>query len=458
MKLKLFYLLLVVFSISKIKAQSFAKLDSAFSTLKKKNTFQHASISFSLIDIQNRKTLYEHNATEMLAPASTLKTYTTATALDVLGQDFTYTTRITFQGTISKQTAVGNINIYPSGDPSFGSDRFKETNAQKIIQQIISSIKKLNITKFYGDIVFKPSTFESYAINTHWLAEDIGNYYGAGYYPFNWRENKFELNIAPYDKTFVATSNTANLNNNEFCFEIKHTEGATTEEVFAYVESKGSCHYVLKGNLNNKEKSYNLQLARLHPDEDFKKELVQNIQKEISFFPQKIKLSNEIEKPLINIQSPPLSTLVYWCNQKSLNLYAEAFCKTISQKLFKKGTWDLGTTAMKRFASNQQINVKKVVLYDGSGLAPDNRINTQIMASLLQSYTKEKYYTTFYESLPSINGLIMKSGYIGGTRSYAGYITLKDSTKASFAFIVHNYSCTPKQAKIEMFKILDMLK
>jgi D-alanyl-D-alanine carboxypeptidase len=28
--------------------------------------------------------------------------------------------------------------------------------------------------------------------------------------------------------------------------------------------------------------------------------------------------------------SPPLKQLVYWCNQKSLNLYAEAFCKTMS--------------------------------------------------------------------------------------------------------------------------------
>jgi D-alanyl-D-alanine carboxypeptidase len=52
----------------------------------------------------------------------------------------------------------------------------------------------------------------------------------------------------------------------------------------------------------------------------------------------------------------------------------------------------------------------------------------------------------------------MKSGYIGGTRSYAGYIKLKDGRNACFAFILHNYSCTPKEAKLKMFELLDLLK
>jgi D-alanyl-D-alanine carboxypeptidase/D-alanyl-D-alanine-endopeptidase (penicillin-binding protein 4) len=52
----------------------------------------------------------------------------------------------------------------------------------------------------------------------------------------------------------------------------------------------------------------------------------------------------------------------------------------------------------------------------------------------------------------------MKSGYIGGTRSYAGYITLHDSTNVSFAFIVNNYTGKPRSVKEKMFKVLDVLK
>jgi D-alanyl-D-alanine carboxypeptidase/D-alanyl-D-alanine-endopeptidase (penicillin-binding protein 4) len=110
------------------------------------------------------------------------------------------------------------------------------------------------------------------------------------------------------------------------------------------------------------------------------------------------------------------------------------------------------------YAKSKHINTNNVKLKDASGLAPENRITTSVMAQLLLHYTKEKYYPIFYESLPSINGLTMKSGYIGGTRSYAGYITLKDSTKACFAFIVNDYTCKPKEVKLNMFKFLDLLK
>jgi D-alanyl-D-alanine carboxypeptidase/D-alanyl-D-alanine-endopeptidase (penicillin-binding protein 4) len=54
--------------------------------------------------------------------------------------------------------------------------------------------------------------------------------------------------------------------------------------------------------------------------------------------------------------------------------------------------------------------------------------------------------------------MTMKSGYIGGTRSYAGYIMLKDSTKVSFSFIVNSFSGKPRSVKEKMFKVLDVLK
>lgn len=200
-----------------------------------------------------------------------------------------------------------------------------------------------------------------------------------------------------------------------------------------------------------------MQLARLHPDQDFKKELSEYLKKELNF-EWKESRNDAKENTLVMIQSPPLSQLVYWCNQKSLNLYAEAFCKTIAYKLFKKGSWPLGVVAMNRYANSKGINTKALSLKDGCGLAPENRITTYILAQLLQKDMSEPFFKTFYESLPSINGLIMKSGYIGGTRSYAGYIKLKDGTDACFAFIINNYNCTPKQVKLKMFQILDLLK
>jgi len=161
---------------------------------------------------------------------------------------------------------------------------------------------------------------------------------------------------------------------------------------------------------------------------------------------------------LISFQSPPLSKLVYWCNQKSLNLYAEAFCKTIALKKTGKGNWNSGINEMKKVAQYWGVDTNMIHLFDASGLAPTNKITTYSIANLLCAYKKQAWSQVFFESLPIINGMTMKSGYIGGTRSYAGYITLHDSTNVSFAFIVNNYAGKPRSVKEKMFKVLDVLK
>jgi D-alanyl-D-alanine carboxypeptidase len=37
-------------------------------------------------------------------------------------------------------------------------------------------------------------------------------------------------------------------------------------------------------------------------------------------------------------------------------------------------------------------------------------------------------------------------------------MTLKDGRKTSFAFIVNNYACKPREVKVKMFQLLDLIK
>jgi serine-type D-Ala-D-Ala carboxypeptidase/endopeptidase (penicillin-binding protein 4) len=430
----------------------------ALDKLKLHPDFTHANISFTLLDITSGKVLLEKNKNMPLAPASTLKTFVTAVALKRLGENFRYETCITFKGRIINKNGIGELIVHGSGDPSLGSDRYKETKPEFIKKQIADGLHKLGIETLQGNVKINSQIFEDEAINSGWLAEDVGNYYGAGVYGLNWRENKFEINLAPTKTSFAITSNNANYENQkDFCIELVHKDEATTEEAFAFIEKIKPCMYVIKGVLSPKEKTHNMQLARLHPDEDFKKEIVTMLKQEFQF-ENKQGIFVGQEQKVATILSPPLSQLVYWCNQKSLNLYAEAFCKTMATKVGKSGSWQTGIRLMIEDALRQRINMKNVFLKDACGLAPKNRITTYILAELLRKRTKDSYFETYYESLPSMNGIIMKSGYIGGTRSYAGYITLKDGRKTSFAFIINNYDCKPKEVKAKMYLMLDMLK
>jgi len=458
MSMKFFLPVLLLISQVSFAQTAVNKLRVALDDLSQEEAYKTAAISFTLIDIKTGKILLDKNKDTTLASASILKTFTTASALHYLGKDYRFQTKITFKGNIKNRIGYGKLIIYGSGDPSLGSDRFAETRSELVMKQIATALHTMGIDTLRGSIQIVSDLFVDEGINKGWLEEDIANYYGAGIYPLNWKENKFEISMMPSGNSFEVNSNNAGYENRkDFCVELMPKDGATTEEAFAFFEKEKTCRYVIRGGLSNKEKSQSMQLARLHPAIDFEKELSAYLQ-ETLHFEKNDTLIAAAEKPVMTIVSPPLSKLVYACNQKSLNLYAEAFCKTIAVRQFKKGAWPLGISAMLGFAKQRGFSTKGISMKDASGLSPENRITTNFLAGMLRINTKETWYPVFYESLPLINDLHMKSGYIGGTRSYAGYITLKNGRKTCFAFILHNYTCSPGEAKRKMFQMLDLLK
>ncbi len=64
-------------------------------------------------------------------------------------------------------------------------------------------------------------------------------------------------------------------------------------------------------------------------------------------------------------------------------------------------------------------------IIDGSGLSPANRVTTSTLVSVMQYAKKQAWFPAFYNALPEINGIKMKSGSIGGVVSYTGFIKNK---------------------------------
>ena len=71
---------------------------------------------------------------------------------------------------------------------------------------------------------------------------------------------------------------------------------------------------------------------------------------------------------------------------------------------------------------------------------------------------KQNWFSSFYAALPEMNGIKMKDGYIGGVRSYTGYIKSRSGKEYSFSFIVNNFDGSPGTVREKMWKILDLLK
>ena len=97
-------------------------------------------------------------------------------------------------------------------------------------------------------------------------------------------------------------------------------------------------------------------------------------------------------------------------------------------------------------------------ILDGSGLSPQNRVTAHSLVKVLQFARQRSWYQSFYHSLPVYNGMKIKSGSIGGARSFAGYHTSSKGDQFIVAIIVNNYDGSSTDIVRKMYKVLDVLK
>ncbi len=180
--------------------------------------FDGASIGISVKRISDGAEVVSYNATTSLIPASAVKILTTTFALDVCGVDDRFLTEIYCEGPIKDGALDGKITIRCEGDPTLDSKHF----GAKFMNDLLELLANNGIESVEG-IDFEYNIPYSGAINGAWLSEDIANYYGASWMPFNWSDNTCRIHM----------SSTAN--SSKFLYETP-TAGSVTYKNIAVVD------------------------------------------------------------------------------------------------------------------------------------------------------------------------------------------------------------------------------
>jgi D-alanyl-D-alanine carboxypeptidase/D-alanyl-D-alanine-endopeptidase (penicillin-binding protein 4) len=156
--------------------------------------------------------------------------------------------------------------------------------------------------------------------------------------------------------------------------------------------------------------------------------------------------------------SPPLDSIIYWFNKKSINLYGEALIKTIGMEKSGLGQTDTGLAVLRKFWSDKGIDSKELNMYDGSGLSPLNRVTTHSQVEILKYARKKDWFPYFFDALPEYNGMKVKSGTISDVKGFCGYHTSVDGNEYIFSFLVNNYNGPASALVNKMYKVMDVLK
>ena len=125
----------------------------------------YQKLSLIMTDLETGETFVNKNGDQLLTPASITKLITTATALEILGDDFTFKTTVQIDGVLENGIVRGNLIIKAGGDPLLGSHYLENTN---FLSTWSSILKTIGIKHIEGDIVADVSVFDNKPMPKGW--------------------------------------------------------------------------------------------------------------------------------------------------------------------------------------------------------------------------------------------------------------------------------------------------
>ena len=459
----------------------------AVTNFKNNTAFTNASISFCAINIAADSVIAEYNPNLSLPPASITKLFSTATALEILGPNYTPSTRIYLEGEIDSNGVLqGNIWIRGGGDASLGSKYYNEEGSEnKFLENWADTLSKLGIKSVAGGIIADGSEFGYAGIPDGWNWSDMGNYYGAGpsglviydnmlRYTFktgSFAGSKTELiSIFPTIKGFqfhnYITSSKKN-SDNSYVFGAPYSLDRFASGTLP-INNKA---FVVKGSLPDPE----FQLAY-----EFEKILTQK-----GVFSKKGAIAaRQLDTCKITIRYTSNFKLVYTqvgasilsiathTNMKSVNLFAEELLCLVGYKQTKDGCTENSISQLEKYW-RPKIDLSGMYLKDGSGLSRSNAISARHFCSLLIEMTKSPNYAAFLSTLPlsgcsgTLSGVCKnqlghgkiraKSGTMTRIKSYSGYVESTSGKKIAFTIIVNNFNCSSNEVVNQMETIFNAM-
>lgn len=438
-----------------------SRLSAAYQSFIQDAQMRNGLAALSVLDAATGKVIFEQNGSVGLAPASTLKIITSISAYELLGKNFRYETSFAYSGHANASALL----VLPGGDPTLGSWRWKTTKEAVVLRSVIKAIKNSGRLSF-SNIAIVNSTWENEAVPDNWLWQDIGNYYGAGAGLLNWRENQFDVILKSGKNIGDAVSlvrTVPAVYGYKLHTELTSAAPGTGDNAYIYFPLTASAG-VIRGTIPVNQVSFKIAGAIPSPSNQLLSTLRDSLLRQnikitaTETSPDILKSKPENYTVLHTVTSPPLDSLVYWFNRKSINLYGEALLKTMAHRKAGKGATNEGIKLIKAFWQQKGIPETELNMADGSGLSPLNRVTTRAQVRLLLHAREQAWFKGFYASLPEFNGMKMKSGTTQGVKAYCGYYKNQAGKEYIFSFLVNNYNGSPGTLVQKMYKVLDVLK
>ncbi|HET6890189.1 MAG TPA: D-alanyl-D-alanine carboxypeptidase/D-alanyl-D-alanine-endopeptidase [Pyrinomonadaceae bacterium] len=437
-----------------------------------------AIVAIKVVSLDTGRTMFEENAGTLLRPASNMKIYTVAAALDRLSPDYRFNTSV-YAPTRPDAAGIlhGDLTIYGRGDPSIAA-RFSNGDYFVRINELASQIAAAGVKRVEGDLIGDETYFIGPKYGSGWAWEDLQWWYGAEVSALTINDNALDLSIKPGPAVARPAIISTGPPDPLLTIVNRVTTGPKASKRDLIIHRPLTTDVLeISGSIPIDDRGYTRSVAISHPGLLFVYLLRASLAQRGVIITGKTRtlpplsyatttaLTNPSLIEIASLQSPPLSLVAAQTLKPSQNLYTELILRTLGRVVpvppspnssdIARTSEDAGLQVVKSFLQEAGVNSSGLDLSDGSGLSRDNMITADSSVRLLTYMNRHRYATAFREALPvagvdgtlrnrmkgtlAENNVRAKTGTLRSAASLSGYLTTAAGEKLVFSIIVNNF-------------------
>lgn len=451
-----------------------AELQTRISDILRKSELAPAMVGIKVASLDTGRVLFEENANKLLRPASNMKLYTVAAALDRLSPDYRFTTSVLAPAQPDAAGILhGDLTIYGRGDPSIAA-RFNGGDYFKGLNELASRIVAAGVKRVEGDLVGDETYFKGPQYGSGWTWEDLQWWYGAEISALTINDNALDLIVKPGPAVGSPALITTGPPDPLLTIANRVTTGPKgSRREITLNRGLGAAVLEIGGTLAVDDRGYTAGIGISQPALLFIYLLRATLAQRGVIITGKSRtvgtISGSTEPTslppieLASMQSPPLSVVAAQTLKPSQNLYTELILRTlgkavplvVSTSAPIRTSEEAGLQVVKTFLKEAGVNPTSLSLTDGSGLSRNDMVTAEATLTLLTYMSRHAQSNAFREALPiagvdgtlrnrmkgtpAENNVKAKTGSLSSAASLSGYVTTAAGENLVFSIMVNNY-------------------
>ena len=463
-------------------AQSIEQLQTRIRQRMFSSEVRRGRLGIKIASLNTGKVVFESDPDKYFMPASNMKNFTVAAAIERLTPDFRFVTSVYANSAPDPSgTVKGNLRVYGRGDISISTAFGQLDDADKSagngkpepnlvyykgIDRLVDKIAAAGVKKVEGDLIGDESYFKGFAIPATWEWDDLQWYYGAEISALPINDNAIELSVQP-----STSGNPCNVKvtpaNPVVTFVNRCVTSSGSRNRDLQVTKKLDRNILeIRGSVPAGDSGFKGYVTVTHPADLFMAILKQRLQaKGITVTGnvwttdalQAVPNSTPVE--IAKLESPPLSLIAAKTMKPSQNLYTETLLWAMGEHLSRQTSPNsdsstLGLNAVKAFLKQIGMPDDSIMQYDGSGLSRHNLITPSAVVSLYTYMGKQSRFSQAWRDSLTIGGvdgtlgnrfkgtaaagnIRGKTGTIDQVSALSGYVTTAGGEQLVVSIVVN---------------------